>query len=1185
MKKEGVFLLSVFFIVLNFSILEKNTYVYAAKNENKFLNIPFSHKVNLLQGWIYADGDIAGKTHYAADYRCTLGDKIYAAASGLAMHSMQARVGRGHTFGNFVFIKHDNGFASLYGHLDKANEGIKSYPENKRTNTSYSEWSQVKKGDYIGECGKSGTDAVHLHFEVSKGKYALDRVDSYDLYKTKQFYPPNASYTAMGEKHLWITEPPSFNGEINNNSIQKEVEVIVHKEPREEESDMPMDIRFENDLLEISAEPHIEVPIVVPIQNTGQETVSKEKLSLNVIGGAKENEKFRHESWLTALRPALLDEPEVKPDQKGSFKFMVKALAPGSYTLKLMIVRVGTWEQIGDKTVTIQITIGEKTEAPHVETVTSTSETSKPLLNGIVQGVKEFTENVVDTVVDIFKSIPKFFGGRGTSAPVTQEEETGTEDDGVSGVYEVQDNSTSTATIDVIPPDRPILEMVKRTVTTTHLVWAVSSTDLEEFKYTLEQKRDNGEWEELLSNTTNTSYEWEGELFHTYVIRMNARDYAGNVSGWSNEIMITTGWENKVIFNEIAWAGASSVCTAKQWIELYNTTDESISLQNWRIEMYTADSATSMPLANILQGRKYYLISHTGIFPSTVVPDQNLPSSTKLPATGARLILRDEKGNIQDEIDQRTGWSGGLGGAYPHTLERISVETPSFESVNWQSSNSARYGLRTGNCGYLTGSPKMQNSGYAYFSDETRGFYPMDGSGEIVLPKEENPYLWSSFTVAPGEKMSIPGGSIMIGVDSGSRIVVEGELTIQGTEEQKIVFTSRNDHEVVDQHEAFADIVLTDLPKAGDWQNIEVHRAGRVSAEHVLFKYGGNRHASNMGCSGGCYRSQVISNFGGDIELQNVEIGYGYEAGNQSSVPDTLVYSDKGSLSLIASNLYHGKRAIHTTPNTGITGVSLTLNNFELGDRVVYFDQTMPDVWEQIHFGESSPGYAYNPSLMVTSSFELAPHEKFLFSTISIETGGTLTVDNNNLYANSIRIYGTLQMNADEPGYEIAGDPSLTSKFSYIFFGPGSVGNIARVTIRGGGYFPNINAYPLSSNQPFMIWIDGGSVVISDSELRDMRRPGGVITVKNGGELYVRDSKIGWYDEYAKQLTWKEYGIVANNASKIHIENTQFRKMDYVVNITDSDFTYDRITAEHFIELYPVEMNQKNWLPTTIFPF
>ncbi len=1185
MKKEGGFLLLGFFIVLNFSILEKNTYVYAAENENKFLNIPFSHKITLLQGWVYADGDIAGKTHYAADYRCTLGDRIYAAESGLAMHSVQARMGRGHTFGNFVFIKHDNGFATLYGHLNKANEEIKSYPENKRTNIDYFEWTPVKKGEYIGECGKSGTDAAHLHFEVSRGKYALDRVDSYDLYTTKQFYPPNASFTAMGEKHVWTSEPPSFNGEVKNNSTQKEVVSIVHEEQREGEGDIPLDIRFENDLFEVSAEPDVEIPVVVPIQNMGQKVLIGKELSLNVIGGAKENEKFRHKSWLTALRPALLNESEVKPGQKGSFKFMVKALVPGSYTLKLMIVRVGTWEQIGDKAVTIQITVGKKTEVPHVETVTSTGKTNKSLLNGIVQGVKEFTENVVDTVVDVFKSIPKFFSGGGTSAPVVTQKETGTEDDDVSEMYEDQDNPTSTTTIDVILPDRPTLEMVKRTVTTTQLSWIVTSTDLKEFKYTIEQKRDNGEWEELLSNTTNTSYKWEGELFHAYTLRVNARDYVGNVSEWSNEITITTGWENKVILNEIAWAGASSVCAAKQWIELYNTTDESISLQNWRIEIHGADSAVSLPLTNTVQGHGYYLISHTGVFPSTLVPDQNLSSSIKLPATGVRLILRDEKGNIQDEIDQRTGWSGGSGGAYPHTLERISVQTPSFVSVNWQSSNSVRYGLRTGNCGYLTGSPGMQNSGYAYFSDETRGFYPTDGSGEIMLPKEEGPYLWSSFTIAPREKMSIPGGSVMIGVDSGSRIVVKGELTIQGTEEQKIVFTSRNDREIVDQHEAFADILLTDLPKAGDWQNIEVHEVGKVSAEHVLFKYGGNRHASIMGCGGGCYRSQVISNFGGDVELRNVEIGYGYEAGNQSSIPDTLVYSDKGSLSLTVVNLHHGKRAIHITPNTGIMGLSLSFDNFELEDKVVYFDQTMPDVWEEIHFGESSPGYAYNPSLMVTSSFELAPGKKFLFGTISVETGGTLTVDNNNLYANSIRIYGTLQMNADEQGYEIAGDPSLASKFSYIFFGPGSIGNIARVTIRGGGYFPNINTYPLSSNQPFMVWIDGGHVAISDSELRDIRRPGGVITVKNGGELDVRDSKIGWYDAYTKQLTWKEYGIVANNASKIHIENTQFSKMDYVVSIVDSDFTYDRITTEHFTDLYPAEMNQKNWLPSTAFPF
>ena len=210
MKKGGffvfTFLLSLFFI----------SRVIAQDNTVKFLNLPFNLNVNLLQGWIYRGGSLGGTTHGSIDYKCLLGDKIFASESGVAMHGFQPRIGKPHTYGNFIFIKHDNGYATLYAHLDRVDEKIKAYPENQRYNINYSEWTSVKKGEYLGDCGKSGTDSTHLHFEVTAGKYATGRIDSYDLYTTDEYYPPNKSYTALGPKHLWETEPPQFKSVDNN---------------------------------------------------------------------------------------------------------------------------------------------------------------------------------------------------------------------------------------------------------------------------------------------------------------------------------------------------------------------------------------------------------------------------------------------------------------------------------------------------------------------------------------------------------------------------------------------------------------------------------------------------------------------------------------------------------------------------------------------------------------------------------------------------------------------------------------------------------------------------------------------------------------------------------------------------------------------------------------------------------
>ena len=81
----------------------------------KFLNIPFNFDTHVSQGWIYSWD---GTTHGATDFSCRGGIKILAAADGLAMQSVQKPKKSGdQTYGNFVFIKHDNGYSSLYGHF------------------------------------------------------------------------------------------------------------------------------------------------------------------------------------------------------------------------------------------------------------------------------------------------------------------------------------------------------------------------------------------------------------------------------------------------------------------------------------------------------------------------------------------------------------------------------------------------------------------------------------------------------------------------------------------------------------------------------------------------------------------------------------------------------------------------------------------------------------------------------------------------------------------------------------------------------------------------------------------------------------------------------------------------------------------------------------------------------------
>ncbi len=171
-----------------------------SKADLQFLNLPFLNKnPQVLQGWYYNDGSI----HKGIDYPCTKGENIYAAADGLAMSSFQPG---DYAYGNFVLINHQNGYFTLYGHLDSIENKIKNYSSNQRNNKNYEEWTSIKRGEVVGKCGNSGTQAVHLHFEFSTG-YAIGKIDPYDIYKIAAYYPPvGLKFGELGKNHFWSTE-------------------------------------------------------------------------------------------------------------------------------------------------------------------------------------------------------------------------------------------------------------------------------------------------------------------------------------------------------------------------------------------------------------------------------------------------------------------------------------------------------------------------------------------------------------------------------------------------------------------------------------------------------------------------------------------------------------------------------------------------------------------------------------------------------------------------------------------------------------------------------------------------------------------------------------------------------------------------------------------------------------------
>lgn len=89
------------------------------------------------------------RPHNGTDYRCDIGDPVYAMRSGIVAHAESSG-----NAGNMVVIKHSNGESSVYMHLNQINVRF---------------MEKLSTGENIGECGATGrVTGPHLHVEIRK---------------------------------------------------------------------------------------------------------------------------------------------------------------------------------------------------------------------------------------------------------------------------------------------------------------------------------------------------------------------------------------------------------------------------------------------------------------------------------------------------------------------------------------------------------------------------------------------------------------------------------------------------------------------------------------------------------------------------------------------------------------------------------------------------------------------------------------------------------------------------------------------------------------------------------------------------------------------------------------------------------------------------------------------------------
>jgi len=125
-----------------------------------------------------------------------------------------------------------------------------------------------------------------------------------------------------------------------------------------------------------------------------------------------------------------------------------------------------------------------------------------------------------------------------------------------------------------------------------------------------------------------------------------------------------------VTINEVAWMG-TAVSANDEWIELYNSGTESVSLDGW---LLTSNGGLEIELAGSLSAGSYGLLERTD--DNSAPGDAFLIYTGALSNTGMTLSLKRADGSLEDQIAGGEDWEN-IGG------DNTTKETAQYTSGGW----------------------------------------------------------------------------------------------------------------------------------------------------------------------------------------------------------------------------------------------------------------------------------------------------------------------------------------------------------------------------------------------------------------------------------------------------------------------------------------------------------------------
>ena len=165
---------------------------------------------------------------------------------------------------------------------------------------------------------------------------------------------------------------------------------------------------------------------------------------------------------------------------------------------------------------------------------------------------------------------------------------------------------------------------------------------------------------------------------------------------------------------------------------------------------------------------------------------------------------------------------------------------------------------------------------------------------EFALTAAGGPYILEHYIVPTGKILRIGPGAVIKGLDKLSRMEIFGSLFVEGTESDRVIFTSAQDRSFVDDRANTIFFGTSDEPAPWDWVGVWFYSGGIGNINYADFRYSGSDPFLCLTAVAVCgYYSKTIYMDTASVSINNSSFSYGGE---------TFVMAEYNPMSLSISN-------------------------------------------------------------------------------------------------------------------------------------------------------------------------------------------------------------------------------------------------------------------------------------------